>query len=524
MYARSPYHVLLKPIGPVCNIDCEYCFYLEKSALFPGHRTVDFMMSEETLEEVTRAYIHSQPEGTAEINFAWQGGEPTLMGVNFFRKAVELQKKYARPGIKITNAIQTNGTRLDAEWGEFLRENEFLVGISIDGPEAMHNRYRRDRGGAGTFASVMRGIEVLKRHRVEFNTLTVVQEHNGDYPAPVYTFLKKIGSTFMQFIPIVEKTSQTSVGERSVGPEQWGRFMSGVFDLWLKKDLGRIFVQHFDMLLGLWMGYPSSMCVHAETCGRAVALEHDGSLFSCDHFVNPEHRLGVFRVDGAGAARAAARGGMAVGNGGSAPPAAPGGTVGGHGGAVASGAARAAAKAADLADSVVEDGASAAAAVASEAAPAANKADVASVGGRIAAASASAGADRAGPAGSNPSGAAALLDGAFQTAFGNAKRDSLPEKCRVCTYRHLCHGACPKDRGTFHGVEGLNYLCPGYFGFYRHTEPFFKAMAEALRRQLPASEFRQFLKLPDYLVPKKNAPCPCGSGKKYKLCHGSDGA
>lgn len=288
--ARVPFHVLTKPIGPICNLDCEYCFYLKKGELYPNTRS--FRMTDEVLEAFVRQYIESHPMGTEEINFAWQGGEPTLMGVDFFQKAVAFQQGYARPGVRISNSLQTNGTRLNDEWGLFLRENHFLVGLSIDGPREMHDRYRLDKRGEGTFDQVMAGLELLKRHAVDFNTLTVVNDANGSYPIEVYNFLKSTGSTFFQFIPIVER-EENGIGARSVGSEQYGRFLNGIFDTWLRQgDVGRIFVRDFDTFLALVMGYPSPICVHAETCGRAVALEHNGDLYSCDHFVNPEDHVG----------------------------------------------------------------------------------------------------------------------------------------------------------------------------------------------------------------------------------------
>ena len=282
---------MAKPIGPICNLDCEYCFYLKKEELFPG--TKSFRMTDEVLERFTRQYIAAQPAGTSEVNFAWQGGEPTLMGVIFFRRAIELQEQYRRPGLRITNSLQTNGVLLDDEWGTFLHDHNFLVGISLDGPEALHDRYRLDKQGRGTFQSVMAGLEVLRKNDVKFNTLTVIQNDNGDHPEVIYDFLKQVGSRFYQFIPIVEKENDGQVSYRSVGAEQYGHFLNGIFDCWLEqKDEGQIFVRDFDMMLGLVMGEPSSVCVHAETCGRAVAIEHNGDLFSCDHFVNLEDQLG----------------------------------------------------------------------------------------------------------------------------------------------------------------------------------------------------------------------------------------
>lgn len=289
--ATLPIHIITKPIGAICNLDCEYCFYLKKKDLFPESRT--FRMSDAVLEEFTRQCIQTQPKRAKEVVFSWQGGEPTIMGVDFFRKAVEYQKKFARHGMHIKNTIQTNGTLLDEKWGEFLHENDFLVGISIDGPEEIHDMFRPDVKGKGSFSEVMRGLEVLKKHRVDFNTLTCVQSYNGDHPEPVYDFLTEIGSTFFQFIPIVEKEKDVHVSYRSVKPEQYGYFLSGIFDRWLEKsDVGKIFIQDFDVTLSIMMGLPSPVCIHAETCGRAVALEHNGDVFSCDHYVTRENQIG----------------------------------------------------------------------------------------------------------------------------------------------------------------------------------------------------------------------------------------
>ncbi len=288
--ARAEFHVLAKPIGPICNLDCEYCFYLQKKALFPDSK--NFRMTDSVLENFTRKYIEAQPMGTQKIDFAWQGGEPTLMGVDFFRKAIEYQRTYARPGMTITNSLQTNGTLLDDKWGKFLHDNGFLVGLSVDGPEEIHNRFRLDKKGRGSFQEVMHGLEILQKHSVEFNTLTVVQSHNSRYPREVYDFLKDCGSTFLQFIPIVEPDSDDTVTYRSVPPESYGSFLNGV-DRWLEQsDVGEIFVQDFDLLLSQVMGMPATLCVHAETCGRSVAIEHNGDLFSCDHFVNREDQIG----------------------------------------------------------------------------------------------------------------------------------------------------------------------------------------------------------------------------------------
>jgi uncharacterized protein len=309
MATPTAFHVMTKPIGPLCNLDCKYCFYLEKEKLFPANEK--FRMSDEVLEAYIRQYIDGQ--GTPEVNFAWQGGEPTLLGVDFFRKVVDLQKKYSA-GKKVSNALQTNGTLLDDEWGDFLTENKFLVGVSIDGPPKLHDAYRVDKQGEATYDKVIRGIRLLQRHGAEFNTLTVVNRINSRKPLEVYRFLKEIGSGFIQFIPLVERLADAEavklgldlavpprvdegavrlpVTEWSVEPEQYGIFLTTIYDEWVKQDVGKVFVQLFDVALGNWMGLGSSLCVFSENCGSALAMEHNGDVYSCDHYVYPRYKLG----------------------------------------------------------------------------------------------------------------------------------------------------------------------------------------------------------------------------------------
>ncbi len=301
-------HIMAKPSGSVCNIDCKYCFYLEKEKLYPDAGK-NWRMSDEVLELYVAQYIEAQD--VPMVSFAWQGGEPTLMGVDFFLRAVELQQQYAN-GKAVTNAFQTNGILLDDEWGEFLAEHNFLIGLSIDGPRQFHDRYRVDKGQKPTFDRVVAGLEILKKHKVEFNTLTVLQNHNAEQPLEVYHFLKEIGSGFMQFIPIVERIAQepaedglelidpdfegqARVSKWSVGAVQYGRFLCKVFDEWVRHDVGQYFVQMFDVALGSWMGQDASLCIFAETCGKALIIEHNGDLYSCDHFVYPDYRLGNVR-------------------------------------------------------------------------------------------------------------------------------------------------------------------------------------------------------------------------------------
>ena len=288
---------MAKPIGPICNLDCRYCYYLEKEALYP--RGENFRMSPEVLETYIRDYLALQ-EGH-ELSMTWQGGEPTLLGLEFFERVVALQQKYAG-GRKVANAIQTNGTRLTPEWCRFFKANDFLVGLSIDGPRKLHDTYRVDKGNKPTFDSVMTGLKLLKRHGVEFNSLTVVSASNVKRPLEVYEFLKEQGSGFLQFIPLVERTDATSpvevgttrseVTRWSVPAVAYGEFLCTIFDHWVRADVGKVFVQLFDVALGIWSGRGSSLCVFSENCGRALAVEHNGDLFSCDHFVYPKYNLG----------------------------------------------------------------------------------------------------------------------------------------------------------------------------------------------------------------------------------------
>jgi uncharacterized protein len=314
--APRQFHLLAKPTGAVCNLDCTYCFFLSKEMLYPGSR---FRMADDLLETYLRQLIEAHA-GAPEVTVAWQGGEPTLMGTGFFRRSVELAQRYRQPGQRITYTIQTNGTLLDDDWGAFLRDHGFLVGLSIDGPREVHDAYRVDKGGKGSFDRVMNGLRVLQRHRVEWNALTTVHSASQDQGREVYRFLRdECGARFMQFIPVVERaTAQTLpaanagwgqragdrplyrqqgslVTDRSVSPQGYGRFLIDVFEDWVRRDIGEVYVQMFDVALANWYGEPPGLCVHSETCGLALALEHTGDLYSCDHFVEPDYRLGNIR-------------------------------------------------------------------------------------------------------------------------------------------------------------------------------------------------------------------------------------
>lgn len=300
----SPFNIIAKPAGPLCNLDCTYCYYLEKERLFNDKGVI--AMDDNTLETFTRKYIHEQ--AGSEITFVWQGGEPALAGIGFYKKALALQKKYGS-GKHIHNSFQTNGLLLNDEWCSLFRDNNFLVGISVDGPEDIHDRYRLNKGGSGSFRKVMKAIDLLKKHGVEFNTLTVVNDVNAEEPLKVYRFLKEAGSGFMQFIPVVEKISmqrqagglsfvlpengkEASITPWSVQALKFGRFIVSIFNEWVKKDVGRYFIQLFDATLANETGQPAGICVYSDSCGSSLAMEHNGDLFSCDHYVFPEYKTG----------------------------------------------------------------------------------------------------------------------------------------------------------------------------------------------------------------------------------------
>jgi uncharacterized protein len=433
---QRAFHVMTKPVGPICNLDCKYCFYLEKEKLFPANER--FVMPDHLLEEYVRQHIEAQ--SSAEISFAWQGGEPTLLGVRFFRKVVAFQEKYAH-GKTIQNALQTNGTLLNDEWGEFLQKHRFLVGLSIDGPRDLHDTYRVDKKQKPTFDRVMDGLAILQKHRVDFNTLTVVNRANSKRPLEVYRFLKEIGSSYIQFIPLVERVAgQVGHGDesglalppapgepgaarpvtaRSVDAPQYGNFLVQIFEEWVRHDVGNIFVQLFDVALGNWMGLGSSLCLFAEKCGAALALEHNGDLYSCDHYVYPQYQLGNI-----------------------------------------------------LNQSLGE-----------------------------------------------------MVNSPEQRHFGSQKSDTLPNYCRQCEFRFACHGECPKNRfiDTPDGEPGLNYLCPAYKYFFQSIDPYMKTMGQLLNARRAPAEIMDLLQQRDREIGqqtiRRNDPCPCGSGRKFKHCH-----
>ena len=306
------FHLLAKPTGAICNLDCTYCFFLSKEALYPGSRP---RMTDDVLEAYLRQLLEAHQ--TPEVNVAWQGGEPTLMGLDFFRRSVEIVEKHRKPGQQILHTIQTNGVLVDDDWAAFFKGHKVLVGLSVDGPQAMHDAYRVNKGCQGTFDQVMRGWEYLRKHGVDINVLCTLHAANADHPVEVYRFFRdELHAEFLQLIPIIERATPdtlpranqgwgerpggdrplyvqegTLVTERSVTAEQYGRFLIGIFEEWVRRDVGKVYVQMFDVTLGAHVGQ-YSLCIHAPTCGLALAMEHNGDLYSCDHFVEPKYLLG----------------------------------------------------------------------------------------------------------------------------------------------------------------------------------------------------------------------------------------
>jgi uncharacterized protein len=307
-YSSQPFYFMVKPIGAVCNLNCAYCYYLEKEKLYPDDPQ-KWAMSDKMLESFIAQYLYTSTEPA--VLFTWHGGEPIMRGMEFFQKVIALQHKYA-DGRIIENSLQTNGTTLTDDWCKFFRDHRFLLGLSIDGPEHCHDRYRLYKSGQPSFSKVMAGLELLKKYNVDFNTLTVVNDYNGKFPLEVYRFLKSIGSRYMQFIPIVEwidpqakpgelsilpansgKTAE--VTDWSVDPEDYGNFLIQIFDEWVRKDVGDYFVVTFDCVLANWLRVPPPLCVYAETCGHAGVVEYNGDVYSCDHYVFPDYKLGNIR-------------------------------------------------------------------------------------------------------------------------------------------------------------------------------------------------------------------------------------
>ncbi len=433
--APPAFHTLVKPTGAVCNLDCTYCFFLSKEALYPGS---GFRMTDETHEQ----YIRQLMEGhrTDRVTVAWQGGEPSLMGLDFFRDTMKLVERYRQPGQAIEHTLQTNGTKIDAEWAEFFAEHDFLIGLSMDGPPELHDAQRVDKGGKGTHEKVMAAARVLQEAGAEFNILCTVHAVNGDHGKEVYRFFRdEVGANFVQFIPIIERATPELleiaeagwgdsnkarplyeqkgdlVTSRSIGPEQFGRFLVDVYEEWVRRDVGTVYVQMFDVTLANVVGAPPGLCIHTETCGRGPALEHNGDLYCCDHFVEPAYKLG------------------------------------------------------NIHETHMVD----------------------------------------------------LVASPKMEIFGLDKRDTLPRQCLECDVRFLCHGGCPKDRfrDDAYGEPGHNYLCASYLVFFRHVLPSMEAMKTLIEANRPPAEIMLSYSVED-AARGRNDACTCGSGRKFKRCHG----
>lgn len=404
---KRPFLMMTKAAGAACNMRCDYCYYLEKELLFPSKRFVPEML-DEVLEAYTRAYIEAQPEG-APVSFTWHGGEALLRPRSFYDKALRLQRQHAG-GREIHNSLQTNGLLMNEDWCRFFRDNNFLVGISLDGNERQHDAYRRTLGGQGSFRGVMRAIEMMQRIGVDFNILSTINSHNADEPLEYYHFLKGIGVQYIQFTPIVERIHSQSIKHQhieapyidlkqelrqmhegldirlapySIKASQWGDFLITLFDEWVRHDVGEVFVQMFDSTLAGWMGVMPGVCTLAPECGHAGVMEYNGDVFSCDHYVYPRYKLGNVLTQ-------------------------------------------------DLGE---------------------------------------------------------MMRSPEQQRFGKAKLEGLTAQCQNCRYRFLCHGECPKNRfvRSRDGEAGHNYLCQGYYNFFKHSAPYMQYMRQCLLLEQPAS-------------------------------------
>ena len=396
----KPKYVMLKPAGAACNMRCDYCYYLEKKNLYQQQRRQ--ILSEDMLEKFVEQYMNIQT--TPSVLFTWHGGEPLMRPITFYQKALELQKKYAN-GRQIDNAIQTNGTLITDEWARFFRKNNFLVGVSIDGPEEMHNAYRLTQQGKPSWQQVMRGIRTLNRHNVEWNAMATVNNLNADSPEAFYHFFKEINCHFIQFTPVVERLYRHQDGRTlaspidgawaglapfSVTPKQWGNFLCRLFDEWVREDVGNYFIQMFDSTLAGWMDMEPSVCSLAKTCGHAAVMEANGDIYVCDHYVFPQFKLG------------------------------------------------------NIAEHTLTE----------------------------------------------------LMYSAAQNDFGQNKEKLLTTQCRQCDYLFACHGECPRNRFSISadGQKGHNYLCQGYYRFFKHVSRYMDYMKYQLQHEQAPANIMEWIK------------------------------
>lgn len=396
-YGR-PFYVTAKPVGARCNLKCEYCYYLEKSGLYP-RLTSPTTMDDDTLTIFIRDYIRAQP--SADVVFTWHGGEPLIRPIKFYQRVIELQNRFSE-GHNIINCLQTNGTLITDEWAQFLHDNNWLAGVSIDGPKHLHDRYRLTRDGQPSFDKVMHGIELLNKYGAEWNALAVVNALNADHPLEFYNFFRSIGCKFIQFTPVVERLRRDGslasladdgnfgVTDFSVSPEQWGSFLCALFDEWVRNDVGEYYVQLFDATLANWAGVEPPVCTMAQTCGHAIAMEFNGDVYCCDHFVFPDYLLGNIRTK-------------------------------------------------TFAD---------------------------------------------------------MMFSTKQRRFGADKKRLLPDQCKQCRYLFACNGECPRNRfaHTQSGQPNLNYLCSGYYRFFKHAAPYMEYMKRELDNQRPPANIMEAIK------------------------------
>ena len=410
------FQVFVKPAGAACNLACRYCYYLEKAEAHPSPGVP--RMPPDLLE----SYIvqHLEASDGPVTRFSWHGGEPTVLGIDYFREIVALQRRHRPPGRQITNGIQTNGLLVDDAWARFFSAERFGVGLSLDGPADLHDPYRVTRGGEPTHARVMQALEKLQRHRVALDILCTVHDLNVRHPLRVYRFFRQAEVRTIGFLPVVEPApgEPGGVTTHTVPAETYGEFLCAIFDEWTARDTARIEVQAFEEVTRPARGLEHSLCIVRDTCGNIPVVEHAGDAYSCDHFVDERHRVGNLRES-------------------------------------------------QLAD---------------------------------------------------------LLVSPRQVAFGLAKRDTLPRQCRECEVLDQCHGGCPKDRfvRTEDGEEGLNYLCLAFKRFYRHAAPFAARVAAERRKPTLAELVPDVRRGAGMAVTGRNAPCPCGSGKKFKQCCATD--
>jgi uncharacterized protein len=404
----EPFNIMIFPIGPICNMDCKYCYYKDKTKYYSDVQ--EFKMSVKLLEDFIKQYVEAHPGPV--ISFNWQGGEPTLRGLDFFKKAVNLEKKYVPDNWQIKNNFQTNGLLINEEWASFFNEENFLIGLSLDGPNYLNDVYRKTKAEKNTTKSVLESYQLLNKFDVETNILCVVNSSNVKKPSEVYNYYRKNQMDFLQFIPLVETDSKGNITERSVEPIEYGKFLIEIFDNWLLIDYGEVYVQFFEQCVNAWYGREPSLCMFKEKCGKALAMEHNGDIYACDHFVFPEYKVG------------------------------------------------------NINDTHLKD----------------------------------------------------LVQSSEQKKFGKNKYKKLTQKCLECRYYFICHGGCPKNRLN---EKNTNYLCESYKIFFSYTEPFFKEIVKGINKsrhpRLIKSEIKKIHENIWEDV-KRNDPCPCGSGKKYKKC------